>query len=122
MRIRKLLSIFSLSLLFISSCADIDEMNSRLDAIEAKLAEMESVVSLVNSNAIAISHALRDSVFLSVTKNDLGYTIETTDGDKIQITDGSKCPSSYVPVIGVTPDDFHSRQCAYCDRRRIKCL
>ena len=104
MRIKKLLPIFSVCLLFISSCIDFDEMNNRLDKLETALENLESVVSDVNNNSIAINHALKDSVFVSVKKNEHGYIIETTDGNKIQIIDSEKCPESIRPVIGVNPD------------------
>lgn len=104
MYIKKLFPIISFCLLFISSCVNIDEMNDRLDKLEAALTELEAAVSDVNNNAIAIHHALKDSVFVSVKNNDQGYIIETTNGKKIQITDSKKCPESIRPVIGVNPD------------------
>ena len=79
-------------------------MNNRLDKLETELAELEDLVSYVNNEAIATNHAFKDSVFVSVTDNDQGYVIETTDGKKIQITDSDKCPASIRPVIGITPD------------------
>ncbi len=79
-------------------------MNNRLDKLEAGLTELEDIISYVNNEAIATNHALKDSVFVSVTDNDQGYVIETTDGKKIQIVDSDKCPASIRPVIGVTPD------------------
>lgn len=104
MHIKKLFPIISFCLLFISSCVDIDEMNNRLNKLESKLTELEGIVSDVNKNSIAINHALKDSIFVSVTENEQGYIIETTDGDKIQITDSKKCPETIRPVIGVNPD------------------
>ena len=104
MQIKNLFQIFSFCLLFISSCINIDEMNNRLDKLDSALTKLEGTVSEVNNNAIAINHALKDSVFVSVSTNDQGYIIETTDGKKIQIVDSEKCPESIRPVFGVNPD------------------
>ena len=104
MHIKKLFPIISFCLLFISSCVDIDEMNNRLNKMESKLTELEGIVSDVNKNSIAINHALKDSIFVSVTENEHGYIIEATNGDKIQITDSKKYPETIRPIIGVNPD------------------
>lgn len=88
----------------LTSCVDTDHLSSEMDSIEQRIMALESAVSAVNDNAIAI-HALLDGkiAIISISQEDDGYRVELSDGRTLKITDGLKVKLS-LPIIGIDKD------------------
>jgi len=88
----------------LTSCVDTDHLSSEMDSIEQRILALESAVSAVNDNTIAIRALLDGKIAITaITQEDDGYTIELSDGRTLKITDGLKVRLS-LPIIGIDKD------------------
>ena len=86
------------------SCSRIEDLKTEMDSLEQRIAEIESSVSSINDNAIALSIMLRDSIIIvGVSHDKNSYILTLNDGTEIKITDGLNI-KAIVPVIGIDKD------------------
>ncbi len=104
-------TVFTAVLLMAEGCIDTDNFESRLDDLDARISKMEDAVRDVNSNAVAI-HALLNEKTVIVGKTEItkdgtviGYTIDFSSGDKINVTFGDRYDGS-VPVVGIDDEGY----------------
>ncbi|MBP5505816.1 MAG: hypothetical protein J6X89_06925 [Bacteroidales bacterium] len=72
----------------ISCVPNLDEINSRLDALEKAVAELNSLNTTVNGFSTAIKALESNVAVTSVRKNADGYTINFSDGTSATISNG----------------------------------
>ena len=86
------------------SCTKTDDLESRLEAIDAKVAKLEEAAGQINSNAIAIRKFVQENVLIvGFESKDHSYELSLSDGTKITVTDGLKA-ASITPIVGVDKD------------------
>ncbi len=83
------------------SCDALDQLESRLEGLEERVATLEDVAGTVNSNAMALYKLLDTNLFIvNVLQEDYEYSLELSDNTVITITDGVNAPG-IVPLISV---------------------
>lgn len=86
------------------SCVDTETFERGIDNLEERIAALESVVSLVNANSVAVSALYADGIaILDVSPVEDGYVMELSDGTVIRIVDGINAAQP-TPVIGLDGD------------------
>lgn len=86
------------------SCTKTDDLEARLEAIDAKVAELEVAVGQINSNVMAIRKFSKESILIvGCEVKDHSYELSLSDGTTITVTDGLNA-ASIVPIIGVDKD------------------
>ena len=86
------------------SCTKTDDLESRLEAIDAKVAKLEEAAGQINSNAIAIRKFVQENVLIvGFEQKGHSYELSLSDGTKITVTDGLNA-ASITPIVGVDKD------------------
>lgn len=91
-----------LSALTLVSCINREEINDRLDKIEARIAAVETIAAEVNTNATAASMLLKENIYITgiEPKGNDGYDIMFGDGTSCSIWFGTD-KNGTVPTIGI---------------------
>ena len=101
---RLLIAAAALLTLNATSCVSTDHLVSEMDSLEQRIAALESAVSAVNENAIAIRALLEERIaIMGIKQTEDGYEIELSDGRTVKVTDGMKA-KGIVPLIGIDKD------------------
>ena len=83
------------------SCVDTTDLETRIENLDGRIAELEKTAGEINSNAIAVRKFTKENVIIvRYEKLDHGYILELSDGTQITVTDGVTAPG-IVPVIGI---------------------
>ena len=92
----------------LSSCDDErDELWSEVDSLADRVAELEAnVVTKLNKDVTSLRTLLdKSTVIVGTQTTDDGYTLELSDGTKLDITLGAQL-NALVPVIGIDEEGF----------------
>ena len=102
--LRLMTSLIVMAVGMVVSCTKTDDLESRLEAIDAKVAKLEEAAGLINSNAIAIRKFVQENVLIvGFEQKDHSYELSLSDGTKITVTDGLNA-ASITPLVGVDKD------------------
>lgn len=83
------------------SCEDIGRIESQIEDLENRVANLETAIADINNNTISVRALLKESIaILGVTQKTDGYTIELSDGNTLEIVDGLSA-AGQMPIIGV---------------------
>ncbi len=72
------------------SCADLGEIEKRIDSLDSRVTALETVTENLNKNIEALQKLSEAAFIKSVTSNANGYTIELSNGDKLEILNGTE--------------------------------
>lgn len=83
------------------SCEDISRIESQIEDLENRVANLEAAIADINNNTISVRALLKESIaILGVTQKTDGYTIELSNGNTLEIVDGLNARGQ-MPIIGV---------------------
>ena len=84
------------------ACQKTEALQERMDALSQRVDALEDAVAAANSNAIALGKFLRgdDILIVSYEKTASGYTLELSDGTRVDVTYGADL-AAIVPVVGI---------------------
>ena len=72
------------------SCADLGEIEKRINSLDSRVTALETVTENLNKNIEALQKLSEAAFIKSVTSNANGYTIELSNGDKLEILNGTE--------------------------------
>ena len=102
--LRLMTSLIVMAVGLVVSCTKTDDLESRLEAIDAKVAKLEEAAGKINSNAIASRKFVQENVLIvGFEQKDHSYELSLSDGTKITVTDGLNA-ASITPIVGVDKD------------------
>ena len=102
--LRLMTSLIVMAVGLVVSCTKTDDLESRLEAIDAKVAKLEEAAGQINSNAIAIRKFVQENVLIvGFEQKGHSYELSLSDGTKITVTDGLNA-ASITPIVGVDKD------------------
>ena len=102
--LRLMTSLIVMAVGLVVSCTKTDDLESRLEAIDAKVAKLEEAAGQINSNAIASRKFVQENVLIvGFEQKDHSYELSLSDGTKITVTDGLNA-ASITPIVGVDKD------------------
>ena len=94
----------ALLLATICSCEELSRVESQIEDLEIRIANLEKAITAINNNTISVNALLKQGLtIIGVSKNDIGYTLELSDGRSIEIVDGINAPG-IMPIIGVNEE------------------
>ena len=97
-------SLIVMAAALVVSCTKTDDLEERLEALDAKVAKLEEAAGQINSNAIAIRKFVQENVLIvGFESKDHSYELSLSDGTKITVTDGLNA-ASITPIVGVDKD------------------
>ncbi|MGM9791118.1 MAG: PL29 family lyase N-terminal domain-containing protein [Candidatus Cryptobacteroides sp.] len=107
MKLNKIVSLFSAAALLFSAagCADLTELENRLDNLESRVKAIETQLPALNANIEALAELAGGATINSVELKDGVYTITLTNGDVITLTQGSIGVAN-APVMSVDKDGY----------------
>ncbi|MBQ9892845.1 MAG: hypothetical protein IJM35_06790 [Bacteroidales bacterium] len=87
------------------ACADLSDLESRMDSLESRVKALETQVEALNKNVAATSSLLEAGTINSVTEKDGVYTLLLSDGTSVTLTQGSIGVGN-APVMSVDKDGY----------------
>ena len=89
----------------LASCADIKEINDRLDEFDGRLTALETVTTNLNNNIEAMQTLYAGATINSATNDNGTWTIVLSNGETLTLTQGSIGVAN-PPVMSVDPDGY----------------
>ena len=89
----------------LASCADIKEINDRLDEFDGRLTALETVTTNLNNNIEAMQTLYSGATINSATNDNGTWTIVLSNGETLTLTQGSIGVAN-PPVMSVDPDGY----------------
>jgi hypothetical protein len=89
----------------LASCADIKEINDRLDEFDGRLTALETVTTNLNNNIEAMQALYSGATINSATNANGTWTIVLSNGETLTLTQGSIGVAN-PPVMSVDPDGY----------------
>ena len=97
-------SLIVMAAALVVSCTKTDDLESRIEAIDAKVAKLEQAVGQINANASAIRKFTKENILIiGCEQKEHSYVLSLSDGTTITVTDGINA-ATIVPIIGVDKD------------------
>lgn len=92
--------------LLVASCSKRTSLEQRLDSLGDAVTRLETIMSSMNKNAIALSSFIRGTVLVSgFSKTEDGYVLNLSDGSSVTVFYGADSPGG-VPLLSVDGDGF----------------
>lgn len=89
----------------LQSCNDLDELQTKADLLQVRVAAIEKAVEQMNESVNGLQYLLSGTTVVGVTAIDKGFKLELADGQSFNIVTGENV-DGLLPLMKISPDGY----------------